>query len=106
MVKLAATMQSVRTLPISGLGLLIGVDRFMSEARALTNIIGNTVAVFVVAKWEGAFDREAFEACLAEQRGLRKLPPSDSELAAGLAPSIGERASSVKYPSGSSRTGG
>jgi aerobic C4-dicarboxylate transport protein len=65
-VKLAATLQSSPVLPVGGLGLLIGVDRFMSEARALTNMIGNTVATFVVAKWEGAFDPIRFEACLAE----------------------------------------
>jgi aerobic C4-dicarboxylate transport protein len=65
-VKLAATLQSSPVLPVGGLGLLIGVDRFMSEARALTNVIGNTVATFVVAKWEGAFDPIKFEACLAE----------------------------------------
>jgi aerobic C4-dicarboxylate transport protein len=64
-VKLAATVQSSPILPLSGLGLLIGVDRFMSEARSITNVIGNTVATFVVAKWEGAFDPVKFEACLA-----------------------------------------
>jgi aerobic C4-dicarboxylate transport protein len=73
LVKLAATLQSSPLLPLSGLGLLVGVDRFMSEARALTNVIGNTVATFVVAKWEGAFDPTKFEACFAEaQSGLRR----------------------------------
>ena len=60
-VKLAATLQSVKTLPMSGLGILIGVDRFMSEARSLTNMIGNTVATLVIAKWEGAFDQKKFD---------------------------------------------
>lgn len=67
-VKLAATVQSSPILPLSGLGLLIGVDRFMSEARSITNVIGNTVATFIVAKWEGAFDQVKFEACLAASR--------------------------------------
>ena len=64
-VKLAATVQSSPILPLSGLGLLIGVDRFMSEARSMTNVIGNTVATFVVAKWEGAF-RNDDEPCESE----------------------------------------
>jgi aerobic C4-dicarboxylate transport protein len=53
---LAATLSSVGTLPVAGLALLLGVDRFMSEARALTNVIGNGVATLVVAKWTGELD--------------------------------------------------
>jgi aerobic C4-dicarboxylate transport protein len=48
---------AVSHIPIAGLALLIGVDRFMSEARALTNLCGNAVAMVVIAMWEGAFDR-------------------------------------------------
>ncbi len=48
---------SVSHIPVAGLALLIGVDRFMSEARALTNLCGNAVAMIVIARWEGAFDR-------------------------------------------------
>lgn len=55
-ITLAATLSATHALPIEGLALLIGVDRFMSEARAVTNLIGNTVAMLVVAKWEGEFD--------------------------------------------------
>ena len=44
---------------VAGLALILGIDRFMSEARAITNLIGNTVAMLVVAKWEGDFDPEA-----------------------------------------------
>jgi aerobic C4-dicarboxylate transport protein len=55
-ITLAATLASTSTLPIAGLTLLIGVDRFMSEARAITNLIGNGVATMVVARWEGALD--------------------------------------------------
>ncbi len=54
-ITLAATLKST-PIPMSGLSLLIGVDRFMSEARAITNLIGNTVATIVVSKWEGEFD--------------------------------------------------
>jgi aerobic C4-dicarboxylate transport protein len=53
---LAATLSSVGTLPVAGLGLILGIDRFMSEARALTNVIGNGVATLVVAKWTGELD--------------------------------------------------
>ena len=67
-VKLAATLQSVRVLPLSGLGLMLGVDRLMSTALAVTNMIGNSVAVFALAKWEDAFDRAKFDAYLAAQR--------------------------------------
>lgn len=56
-VTLAATLASVSHIPVAGLALLIGVDRFMSEARALTNLCGNAVAMVVVAMWEKAFDR-------------------------------------------------
>jgi aerobic C4-dicarboxylate transport protein len=55
-ITLAATLAAVPTIPIAGLTLLVGVDRFMSEARAITNLIGNAVATMVVAKWDGALD--------------------------------------------------
>src|SRR3978361_947622 len=53
---LASTLTAIKVIPLEGLALLLGVDRFMSEARAITNIIGNTVATIVIAKSEGAFD--------------------------------------------------
>src|SRR5437660_1397349 len=53
---LAATLASVGTIPVASIALILGVDRFMSEARALTNLIGNGLATVVVAKWEGALD--------------------------------------------------
>ncbi len=55
-ITLAATLASTTMLPVAGLTLLIGVDRFMSEARAITNLIGNGVATMVVARWEGELD--------------------------------------------------
>ena len=55
-ITLAATLSSTDVLPVAGLALLLGVDRFMSEARAITNLIGNAVATVVIAKWEGAFE--------------------------------------------------
>ena len=66
-VKLAATMQTVRTLPLGGLTLIFGIDRLLATALALTNLIGNALAVIVVAKWEGAFSRARFDAYLKQQ---------------------------------------
>lgn len=53
---LAATLSSVGTIPVASIMLIFGIDKFMSECRALTNMIGNSVATLVVAKWEGVFD--------------------------------------------------
>ncbi len=55
-VALAATLGSVGTVPIAAIGLLLGVDRFMGEARAVTSFIGNAVAAVFIAKWEGKLD--------------------------------------------------
>jgi len=55
-ITLAATLEAVGTVPVAGLTLLLGVDRFMSEMRALTNLVGNGVATIVVAKWERELD--------------------------------------------------
>ena len=57
-ITLAATLSAFPSIPIAGLTLLLGVDRFMSEARAITNLIGNAVATMVIAKWNGALDIE------------------------------------------------
>jgi len=57
-ITLAATLSAVPTIPVAGLALILGIDRFMSEARALTNLVGNGVATIVVSKWEGELDNE------------------------------------------------
>jgi len=57
-ITLAATLAVVPDIPIAALAVLVGVDRFMSECRALTNFVGNGVATLVVARWEGALDRD------------------------------------------------
>jgi len=59
---LAATLSAVGTVPVAGLALILGIDRFMSEARALTNLIGNGVATLVVARWTGDLDVERMNA--------------------------------------------
>jgi len=64
---LAATLSALGTLPVTALALILGIDRFMSEARALTNLVGNGVATVVVAKWCGALDEER----LQEELGQR-----------------------------------
>ena len=64
-ITLVATLSTIDTgIPVAGLAMLIGIDRFMSEARALTNLVGNTVATLVVAKWENGFDAEKGRALL------------------------------------------
>jgi len=55
---LAATLSAVGGVPVAGLALILGIDRFMSEARALTNLVGNGVATLVVAKWTGDLDMQ------------------------------------------------
>jgi aerobic C4-dicarboxylate transport protein len=57
-ITLAATLAAFPRIPVAGLALLVGVDRFMSEARAITNLIGNTVATLAIARWDGALDIE------------------------------------------------
>jgi aerobic C4-dicarboxylate transport protein len=64
-ITLAATLAVVPDVPVAGLALILGVDRFMSEARALTNFIGNSVATVVVAKWEGELDQDRMQRVLA-----------------------------------------
>ncbi len=58
---LAATLSAVGHVPVAGLALILGIDRFMSEARALTNLIGNGVATLVVAKWTGDLDMQKLQ---------------------------------------------
>lgn len=66
-VTLAATLSVVPTIPMAGIALILGVDRFMSECRSVTNFIGNAVATVVVAKWEGQLDAGRFAAALAKR---------------------------------------
>jgi aerobic C4-dicarboxylate transport protein len=63
-VALAATLASMHQIPVTGLVLLLGIDRFLNEARAVTNLIGNGVATLAVARWEGALDRDTAKAVL------------------------------------------
>jgi len=75
---LAATLSAVGHLPVAGLALILGIDRFMSEARALTNLVGNGVATIVVAKWCGQLDEGQLKATLNGQKGLTEAEKSAS----------------------------
>ncbi len=73
-ITLAATLSVVGNIPVAGLALLLGIDRFMSEARAITNLIGNGVASVAVSKWEGELDHARASAVLAGQEPVDVLP--------------------------------
>ena len=73
-ITLAATLSIVPSIPVAGMALILGVDRFMSECRSLTNFIGNAVATVVVTRWEGALDRDRLDAAL---RGDLERAPED-----------------------------
>ena len=73
-ITLAATLSIVPSVPLAGMALILGIDRFMSECRSLTNFIGNAVATIVVARWEGALDRDRLDAALAG------FPPTETTI--------------------------
>jgi aerobic C4-dicarboxylate transport protein len=72
---LAATLSAVGTVPVAGLALILGIDRFMSEARALTNLVGNGVATLVVAKWTGELNTQRLHAGLNNETWIEAEAP-------------------------------
>jgi len=74
---LAATLSAVGNVPVAGLALILGIDRFMSEARALTNLIGNGVATLVVARWTGDLDKARLARELDNQTGIESDEPEE-----------------------------
>jgi len=78
-ITLAATLAVVPSVPVAGMALILGVDRFMSECRSLTNFIGNAVATIVISAWESGLDRDRLAAALA---GAPLPPPADLEAVA------------------------
>jgi aerobic C4-dicarboxylate transport protein len=88
---LAATLGSSGAIPVASIALILGVDRFMSEARALTNLIGNGVATVVVSKWEGALDTVRMHAMLNRETEAdadepeKGLPPAEPLVPVGAA---------------------
>jgi aerobic C4-dicarboxylate transport protein len=90
-ITLAATLESTGTVPVAGLALLLGIDRFMSEARAITNLIGNGVATMVIARWEGALDLPHARSVLAEDTDLAaEEPEALADALAGFLPQVPE----------------
>jgi aerobic C4-dicarboxylate transport protein len=76
-ITLAATLSIVPSVPVAGMALILGVDRFMSECRSLTNFIGNAVATVVVSRWENRLDQVQFDAALSgAMPSVEQLPPS------------------------------
>lgn len=78
-ITLAATLSIVPSVPIEGMALILGVDRFMSECRSLTNFMGNAVATVVIAKWEGSLDQASLDRALrAPSQGVA-APPLEAD---------------------------
>ncbi|WP_111891654.1 dicarboxylate/amino acid:cation symporter [Acinetobacter sp. MB5] len=67
-ITLAATLSVVPDVPVAGMALILGIDRFMSECRALTNLVGNACAAIVVARWDKALDKEKLDAALKSHK--------------------------------------
>ncbi len=78
-ITLAATLQVVPSVPVAGMALILGVDRFMSECRALTNFVGNAVATLVVSRWEGQLDRAKLAAALSGPSGAVAALPLEAD---------------------------
>ena len=78
-ITLAATLSIVPSVPVAGLALILGIDRFMSECRALTNFIGNALAAIVVAGWEQGLDREALGRALAGEPAPLAAAPIETD---------------------------
>ncbi len=74
-ITLAATFAAIPTIPVAGLALILGVDRFMSEARALTNLVGNGVATMVVSRWEKELDKNRMTRMLNNETDLEAEEP-------------------------------
>ncbi|GAB3254135.1 dicarboxylate/amino acid:cation symporter [Chitinimonas naiadis] len=83
-ITLASTLAVVPTVPVAGMALILGIDRFMSECRALTNIIGNGVATVVVSKWEKSLDVEQMNAALNGEVPVTEVEAAEAEANLGL----------------------
>jgi aerobic C4-dicarboxylate transport protein len=78
-ITLAATLSIVPAVPIAGMALILGIDRFMSECRSLTNFIGNAVATIIVARWDGALDRDRLDRALRGDLPEPAVPAAAAE---------------------------
>ncbi|SNB64042.1 MULTISPECIES: dicarboxylate/amino acid:cation symporter [unclassified Agrobacterium] len=77
-ITLAATLSVVPSVPVAGMALILGIDRFMSECRALTNFVGNAVATIVVARWEGELDQDQLARVLSGKEEFTGIADVDS----------------------------
>jgi aerobic C4-dicarboxylate transport protein len=77
-ITLAATLSVVPSVPIASLAILVGIDRFMSECRALTNLVGNGVATIVVSRWEKELDKEVLNANLRNPKSVVDLAQEET----------------------------
>src|SRR5213078_4305705 len=73
-ITLAATLSSMKTIPVEGMVLILGVDWFMAQARAMTNMVGNGVATLVIARWEGELNLAQAQAVLSADKPLAAEP--------------------------------
>ena len=81
-ITLAATLSSMKTIPVEGMVLILGVDWFMAQARAMTNLVGNGVATIVIARWENEFDAKQADRVLhrkVEEPDLAAAPANMPE---------------------------
>ena len=90
-VTLAATLSAIPTIPVAGLALIVGIDRFMSECRTITNLIGNGVGTVAVAAWDGALDRKRMMRVLDGENPEEADHPEDVLVAEALAATGGRR---------------
>ncbi|MFK3780710.1 dicarboxylate/amino acid:cation symporter [Agrobacterium sp. NPDC089420] len=77
-ITLAATLSVVPSVPVAGMALILGIDRFMSECRALTNFVGNAVATIVVARWEGELDQDQLDRVLSGKEEISGIADVDA----------------------------
>jgi aerobic C4-dicarboxylate transport protein len=87
-ITLAATLAVVPSVPVQSLALIVGIDRFMSECRALTNFVGNGVATVVVSRWEKEISKEELRTNLRHALSLAEIAADETAKAKPLAPEV------------------
>src|SRR4029077_18525199 len=90
-ITLAATLSAVPSVPIDSLAILVGIDRFMSECRALTNLVGNGLATVVVSRWEKEVTKEELNANLLKSKSVADFVPEVEVLSFFLIPDSGNQ---------------
>ena len=90
-VSLAATLSAIHTIPVAGLALIVGIDRFMSEARTITNLIGNGVGTIVIANWDGALNKRRMTRILNGETDQEADEPEEALIADARVAAPGRR---------------